>query len=149
VTPKILLLFGFKALFAFLFLPILDCWTVLKDIKKRRKKRMKFKTGLFDMDGTLIDSSKAILSSAKEAARITGLKIPTDKEIKEIIHLPSYLSFKVLYHSSSPVLNLFTQLKSYFSDLPASPQMFDVLSLLIYLFTASILSSSSISITHH
>lgn len=58
---------------------------------------MKFKTGLFDMDGTLIDSSKAILSSVKEAARITGLRIPADKEIKEIIHLPSYLSFKVLY----------------------------------------------------
>ena len=58
---------------------------------------MKFKTGLFDMDGTLIDSSKAILSSVKEAARITGLRIPRDKEIKEIIHLPSYLSFKVLY----------------------------------------------------
>jgi len=27
LTPKILLLFGFNALFAFLFLPILNCWT--------------------------------------------------------------------------------------------------------------------------
>jgi len=63
---------------------------------------MKFKTGLFDMDGTLIDSSKAILSSVKEAARITGLRIPRDKEIKEIIHLPSYLSFTVLYPDKDP-----------------------------------------------
>jgi len=63
---------------------------------------MKFKTGLFDMDGTLIDSSKAILSSVKEAARIIGLRIPGDKEIKEIIHLPSYLSFKVLYPDKDP-----------------------------------------------
>ncbi len=63
---------------------------------------MKFKTGLFDMDGTLIDSSKAILSSVKEAARITGLRIPTDKEIKEIIHLPSQISFRVLYPDKDP-----------------------------------------------
>ncbi|MHC1600093.1 MAG: HAD family hydrolase, partial [Candidatus Methanospirareceae archaeon] len=58
--------------------------------------------GLFDMDGTLIDSLKAILSSVKEAARITGLRIPTDTEIKEIIHLPSQLSFRVLYPDKDP-----------------------------------------------
>jgi pyrophosphatase PpaX len=63
---------------------------------------MNFKTGLFDMDGTLIDSSKAILSSVKEAARITGLRIPRDKEIKGVTHLPSYLSFKVLYPNKEP-----------------------------------------------
>jgi len=63
---------------------------------------MKFKTGLFDMDGTLIDSSEAILNSIKEAARITCLRIPGDEEIKKIIHLPSYLSFKVLYPYEEP-----------------------------------------------
>jgi pyrophosphatase PpaX len=63
---------------------------------------MKFKTALFDMDGTLIDSSKAILNSIREAARITGLRIPTDDEIKGIIHLPSYLSFKILYPDKEP-----------------------------------------------
>ncbi len=63
---------------------------------------MKIKTGLFDMDGTLIDSSKAILSSVKEAARIVGLRVPREKEIKEIIHLPSQLSFKVLYPAKDP-----------------------------------------------
>ena len=63
---------------------------------------MKIKTGLFDMDGTLIDSSAAILCSVKEAARITGLRIPTDKEIKETIHLPSLLSFRVLYSDKDP-----------------------------------------------
>ncbi|MHC1611515.1 MAG: HAD family hydrolase [Candidatus Methanospirareceae archaeon] len=63
---------------------------------------MKFKTGLFDMDGTLIDSSKAILSSVKEAARILGLRIPGDREIKGIIHLPSKLSFRVLYPDKDP-----------------------------------------------
>ncbi len=63
---------------------------------------MKIKTGLFDMDGTLIDSSAAILSSVKEAARITGLRVPADKEIKEIIYLPSLISFKILYPDKDP-----------------------------------------------
>lgn len=54
------------------------------------------------MDGTLIDSSAAILSSVKEAARITGLRVPTDKEIKEIIHLPSQISFRFLYPDTDP-----------------------------------------------
>ncbi len=56
---------------------------------------MKYKTGLFDMDGTLIDSSEAIVNSIKEAARIIGWRILGENEVKEIIHLPSYLSFKV------------------------------------------------------
>ena len=63
---------------------------------------MTIKTGLFDMDGTLIDSSAAILSSVKEAARITGLRVPADKEIKEIIYLPSLISFKILYPDKDP-----------------------------------------------
>ena len=63
---------------------------------------MKFQTALFDMDGTLIDSSKAILNSIKEAARLTGLRIPGEGEIKGIIHLPSHLSFKILYPDKEP-----------------------------------------------
>ena len=63
---------------------------------------MTINTGLFDMDGTLIDSSAAILSSVKEAARITGLRVPADKEIKEIIYLPSLISFKILYPDKDP-----------------------------------------------
>ncbi len=63
---------------------------------------MRYKTGLFDMDGTLIDSSEAIVNSIKEAARIIGWRIPGDNEIKEIIHLPSHLSFKVLFPDKEP-----------------------------------------------
>jgi len=63
---------------------------------------MKYKTGLFDMDGPLIDSSEAIVNSIKEAAQIIGWRIPGDNEIKEIIHLPSHLSFKVLYPDKEP-----------------------------------------------
>ncbi len=71
-------------------------------------------------------------------------------------HFENFPTIKVLgafdwdlYHSSSPVLNLFTQVKSHFSDLFASLQMFDGLSPIIYRFTASILSSSLSSILHH
>ncbi len=63
---------------------------------------MAIDTALFDMDGTLIDSSAAILSSVKEAARVTGLRVPADKEIKEIIYLPSLISFKILYPDKDP-----------------------------------------------
>jgi phosphoglycolate phosphatase-like HAD superfamily hydrolase len=63
---------------------------------------MTINTALFDMDGTLIDSSAAILSSVKEAARIMGFRVPADKEIKEIIHLPSQISFRVLYPNTDP-----------------------------------------------
>jgi hypothetical protein len=33
LTVKITLLFGFKALFVFLFLAFLDCWTTSKNLK--------------------------------------------------------------------------------------------------------------------
>ena len=54
-----------------------------------------------------------------------------------------------LYHSSSPVLNRFTQPMSHFFDLFASLQISTDLSPFKCRFTASILSCSSISITHH
>ena len=95
---------------------------------------MKFKTGLFDMDGTLIDSSKAILSSVKEAARITGLRVPADNEIKETIHLPSQISFRVLYPDRDPAkfdsvfLHLIrTKFKPMIKEVPKSKMTLEVL----------------------
>ncbi len=95
---------------------------------------MKFKTGLFDMDGTLIDSSAAILSSVKEAARIRGLRIPADNEIKETIYLPSQLSFKVLYPDKDPAefdsvfLHLIrTKFKPMIKELPKSKMTLELI----------------------
>ncbi len=95
---------------------------------------MKFKTGLFDMDGTLIDSSAAILSSVKEAARIRGLRIPADNEIKETIYLPSQLSFKVLYPDKDPAefdsvfLHLIrTKFKPMIKELPRSKMTLELI----------------------
>ena len=95
---------------------------------------MTINTALFDMDGTLIDSSAAILSSVKEAARITGLRVPADKEIKEIIHLPSLLSFKILYPDKDPAkfdsvfLNLIrTKFKPMIKEVPKAKMTLELL----------------------
>ncbi len=86
------------------------------------------------MDGTLIDSSAAILSSVKEAARIRGLRIPADNEIKETIHLPSQLSFKVLYPDKDPAefdsvfLHLIrTKFKPMIKELPKSKMTLELI----------------------
>lgn len=96
---------------------------------------MGYKTGLFDMDGTLIESSQAIVNSIKEAARITGLRIPGDNEIKGIIHLPSYLSFKVLYPDKevedfdSVFLHLMkSKFKNMIKELPKAKMTLELLS---------------------
>ena len=50
-------------------------------------KRM-FKTILFDLDGTLVDSSEGILNAAKEALSRLGMDPPPDDEIKSCIGPP-------------------------------------------------------------
>ena len=87
------------------------------------------------MDGTLIESSQAIVNSIKEAARITGLRIPGDNEIKGIIHLPSYLSFKVLYPDKevedfdSVFLHLMkSKFKNMIKELPKAKMTLELLS---------------------
>ena len=43
------------------------------------------KTLLFDLDGTLVDSTTAILDSCKSAFKILGLKPALDNDIKKLI----------------------------------------------------------------
>jgi len=71
--------------------------------------------------------------------------------ISPFVFLPWFLGDlgRDQYHSSSPVLNRFTQPVSHFFDLFVSLQISTGLSPLVYRFTASIRSCSSISITHH
>lgn len=57
---------------------------------------MKDKTLLFDLDGTLIDSTPAILNSFHFAFEKLGLKPSLDKDIKRLIGLPLDEAFKVL-----------------------------------------------------
>jgi len=51
---------------------------------------------LFDLDGTLIDSTPAILESFHEAYKTFNTPIPDDEEIKKLIGLPLDIMFEKL-----------------------------------------------------
>ncbi|MBZ7934881.1 HAD family hydrolase [Campylobacter sp. W0065] len=54
-------------------------------------------TILFDLDGTLIDSTNAILNSFKDALKILNLDIKEDIKIKNLIGYPLKNMFTMLY----------------------------------------------------
>ena len=54
------------------------------------------KTILFDLDGTLIDSTEAILESFSVAYETFGRKMPEEKEIKKLIGYPLDTMFMML-----------------------------------------------------
>ncbi|MBZ7929559.1 HAD family hydrolase [Campylobacter sp. LH-2024] len=54
-------------------------------------------TILFDLDGTLIDSTNAILNSFKDALKILNLDIKEDIKIKNLIGYPLKNMFAMLY----------------------------------------------------
>jgi phosphoglycolate phosphatase len=47
-----------------------------------------YKAVLFDLDGTVVDSSEGILNSAKEALAELGMDVPSDDEIRSCIGPP-------------------------------------------------------------
>jgi phosphoglycolate phosphatase len=51
---------------------------------------------LFDLDGTLIDSTPAILESFHEAYKAFNTPVPSDEEIKKLIGLPLDIMFEKL-----------------------------------------------------
>jgi phosphoglycolate phosphatase len=51
---------------------------------------------LFDLDGTLIDSTEAIVSTFHHAFRVHKKELPTDKEIMALIGYPLDIMFKEL-----------------------------------------------------
>ncbi|AXP08839.1 HAD family hydrolase [Campylobacter hepaticus] len=55
------------------------------------------KTILFDLDGTLIDSTNAILNSFQGALKTLGLHSKNNEEIKNLIGYPLEEMFKMLY----------------------------------------------------
>ncbi|EJR5053931.1 HAD family hydrolase [Campylobacter coli] len=59
------------------------------------------KTILFDLDGTLIDSTDAILNSFQGAFKILGLTPKNNEEIKNLIGYPLEHMFKFLYHEKA------------------------------------------------
>ncbi|TKX31443.1 HAD family hydrolase [Campylobacter estrildidarum] len=67
-------------------------------------------TILFDLDGTLIDSTNAILNSFKDALRFLNLDVKEDKKIKELIGHPLKNMFSMLYSSNSNLIDEFTKI---------------------------------------
>jgi len=59
----------------------------------KRSKEAKSKIILFDLDGTLIDSTEAILESFSKAYEKCGGDIPADESIKELVGLPLDIMF--------------------------------------------------------
>ncbi|PCM57053.1 hydrolase, partial [Campylobacter sp. BCW_8712] len=55
------------------------------------------KTILFDLDGTLIDSTDAILNSFRGAFKALGLTSKNNEEIKNLIGYPLEQMFRMLY----------------------------------------------------
>ncbi len=47
-----------------------------------------YKVVLFDLDGTLVDTSEGIINAAKEALTELNLNLPSDEEIRSCIGLP-------------------------------------------------------------
>ena len=47
-----------------------------------------YKAVLFDLDGTIVDSSEGILNSSKETLSLLGIEVPPDGEIRSCIGPP-------------------------------------------------------------
>lgn len=68
---------------------------------------MKGKTLLFDLDGTLIDSTPAILNSFYFAFEKLGLEPSLDEDIKSLVGLPLDEMFSKLYQDKAYLANQF------------------------------------------
>lgn len=64
-----------------------------KDRKPEKKHMKKYENILFDLDGTLIDSSKGIFASLRYAFEKARRKIPSEKELYRFIGPPLNVSF--------------------------------------------------------
>ena len=67
------------------------------------------KTLLFDLDGTLIDSTSAILDSCKSAFEILGLKPALDDDIKALIGFTLEQMFITLYKDKEELTSSFVE----------------------------------------
>lgn len=69
---------------------------------------------LFDLDGTLIDSTEAILESFDEAFKYFNRQTPKDKEIKKLIGLPLDVMFEKLGISREKVWDFVDAYKNHY-----------------------------------
>ncbi|MBK2000762.1 HAD family hydrolase [Campylobacter sp. 2018MI35] len=75
-------------------------------------------TILFDLDGTLIDSTNAILNSFKDALKILNLDIKEDIKIKNLIGYPLKNMFAMLYPDYFNLIDEFVKIyREYYSKI--------------------------------
>ncbi|MBZ7932432.1 HAD family hydrolase [Campylobacter molothri] len=75
-------------------------------------------TILFDLDGTLIDSTNAILNSFKDALKILNLDIKEDIKIKNLIGYPLKNMFTMLYPDYFNLIDEFVKIyREYYSKI--------------------------------
>jgi HAD superfamily hydrolase (TIGR01549 family) len=67
---------------------------------------MKIKAIIFDVDGVLIDSVKIIVESYQKTAKKLGLKIPTSKEILELLGGPLEEIVRILWPDTNQEIYL-------------------------------------------
>jgi len=72
---------------------------------------------LFDLDGTLIDSTEAILESFSEAYAKCGGVVPTDEHIKRLIGLPLEIMFVKLGVNESVVMDYVQAYKEHYRSI--------------------------------
>lgn len=64
----------------------------------------RYKLAIFDLDGTLLDTTEGVLSSVKYTAEKMGFEIPSDDELSAFIGPPIQDSFAKIYGLEGPIL---------------------------------------------
>ena len=63
-----------------------------------------FKVAVFDVDGTLLDTTQGVISSVKYTMKVHGLKEPDEKTLKSFIGPPIQNSFARVYNLKGDIL---------------------------------------------
>lgn len=64
---------------------------------------MKYKLVIFDWDGTLMDSAPKIIACMQKAAKVVGVTIPTDHDVRQIIGVSLLPATKLLFDCSDTI----------------------------------------------
>jgi len=83
-------------------------------IYQLKEDQLRSKIILFDLDGTLIDSTEAILESFATAYAKFGLAVPADEDIKVLIGLPLEMMFTKLGVAEAEAMDYVTAYKEHY-----------------------------------
>lgn len=72
---------------------------------------------LFDLDGTLIDSTEAILESFHNSFAVHGFSVPDDAQIKALIGHPLDVMYRELGVDEALVLDFVTTYKEHYREI--------------------------------